>query len=115
MSAYLDRWTGLDGKAETIMTTAMKACKDGPRKEQKDLKGEIKDAGIRWKVFQALLKVRNKTDEIEEAGKDLEDDDLDQFREIAANFKEQDSDDLFAQCRRAGSRARVASHRVSVC
>lgn len=101
MSAYLDRWVGLDKDAEKIMMAAMKKCKDGPRADQSELRTEMKDAGIRMKTFNALLKVRKHTDKAAEAAKDLVDDDLAQFEEIAGHFE--DDENLFASAiRKAG-------------
>src|ERR1044072_3012886 len=92
MSAYLDRWMGLDKDAEKIMTTAMKACKDGPRADQKELKDEIKENGVRWDTFKALLAVRKAGDKMRKAAGKLEEDDLAQYRKIAEDF---DGDTIF--------------------
>lgn len=86
MQAYLDRWMGLDRDAEKLMKQAMKACKDGPRKDQKELKDEMKDAGVRMDAFKALLGVRKAQDKMQRAVGKLDDDDLQQYKKIADDF-----------------------------
>jgi hypothetical protein len=83
IEAYLDRYEGLEDDAVEIMTTAMKACKDGPRTEQKDLRAEMKSAGIRMKTFNAMWQIRQEVRKSERKVAELEDDDLDQMRECA--------------------------------
>jgi hypothetical protein len=92
MEAYLDRFMGMEAEAQSIMGKAMKECKDGPRKDQRDLKSEMKDAGVRLKAFGALLAVRKAQEKMADAASGLEDDDLDQYRKIAQNF---DKDTIF--------------------
>lgn len=86
MKAYLDRWMGMEADAQSIMGKAMKDCKDGPRKDQKDLKSEMRNAGVRLKAFTALLEVRKAQDKLQEVASDLEDQDLEQYRKIANDF-----------------------------
>jgi hypothetical protein len=94
--AFLDRYRGLEKDAEKIMGAAMKACKDGPRAGQKQIRSEAKEAGIRANVFKSLLKVREGIDSAKRAAKGLEDDDLDQFTEIVGQMQGEDTPDLFA-------------------
>lgn len=88
MDAYLDRWLGLDEQAASIMGAAMKECKDGPRKDQKDLKEEMKSNGVRIPAFKALLAVRKAEAKARKVREDLEDDDLAQYRKIAEDYPE---------------------------
>lgn len=83
LTSFLDRHMAMEDEVVTIMMTATKECKDGPRQDQKDLKLEIKEAGIPSKVWGAALAVRKALRKPEEAIADLEDDDRDQLLIVA--------------------------------
>jgi hypothetical protein len=87
IEAYLDRYEGLEDDAVSIMTAAMKKCKDGPRADQKDLRAEMKSAGVRMKTFNALWALRQEIRKSTKTVASLEDDDLDQMREFATAMK----------------------------
>ncbi len=87
IEAYLDRFEGFEDEAVSIMTTAMKACKDGPRSGQKDLRSEMKDNGIRMKTFNAMWALRQEIRKTTAKVADLEDEDLDQMRQFAISMK----------------------------
>jgi hypothetical protein len=87
IEAYLDRYEGLEDDAVSIMTSAMKKCKDGPRSDQKDLRTEMKGAGIRMKTFNAMWALRMEIRKTSAKVAELEDDDLDQLREFATAMK----------------------------
>lgn len=87
IEAYLDRFEGMEDDAVSIMTTAMKKCKDGPRKDQKDLRTEMKQAGVRMKTFNTLWALRQEIRKSTAKMSELEDDDLDQMREFATAMK----------------------------
>ena len=88
IEAYLDRFEGLEDEATSIMMTAMKECKDGPRQGQKDLKAEMKSAGVRLKTFGALWAARKAERSASNKIAELEDDDLDQLKECATSLKD---------------------------
>jgi uncharacterized protein (UPF0335 family) len=87
IEAFLDRYEGLEDEAVEIMTTAMAACKNGPRAGQKDLRAEMKSGGVRMKTFNALWMLRQEIRKSERKVAELEDDDLDQMREFAQAMK----------------------------
>lgn len=81
IDAYLDRMQGLEDECATIMGKAMQECKT-LRSDQKDIKQEAKDAGIRPKVFTELWNARKALRKSEASLLDLEGDDRDQIEEI---------------------------------
>lgn len=97
IEAYLDRFEGMEDTAQSIMMKAMKDCKDGPRKDQKDLRTEMKDAGFRMKTFNAMWALRQEIRKTTAKIADLEDDDLDQMREFATAMKGTPFGDLIQQ------------------
>lgn len=97
LEAYLDRFEGMEDDAQSIMMTAMKACKDGPRADQKELRTEMKSAGIRMKTFNAMWAVRQEVRKSTAKLSELEDDDLDQMRQFATSMKGTPFGDLIAQ------------------
>lgn len=54
LEAYLDRYAGLEQEAIDMVMETMRAVKDGPRASQKDLKKEMKSAGIRMGTFNLM-------------------------------------------------------------
>lgn len=87
IEAFLDRYEGLEDDAVEIMTTAMAACKNGPRADQKEMRVEMKSAGVRMKTFNAMWQLRQEIRKSERKVAELEDDDLDQLRECAQALK----------------------------
>ena len=87
LEAFLDRFEGLEDEAASIMGEAKNKCKNGPRAGQKELRQEMKDAGIRRATFDALWILRQEKTKTENKIAELEDDDLDQLRECATAFK----------------------------
>jgi uncharacterized protein (UPF0335 family) len=81
IEAYLDRMAGVEAEIASIMGKAMQECKT-LRDDQKDIKQEAKDAGIRPKVFTELWNARKALRKSEAALLDLEGDDRDQIEEI---------------------------------
>lgn len=96
IEGFLDRMENLEDQAVEIMMTAMKACKDGPRADQKELRQEIKDAGIRMKAFNVLWQQRMFERKAQNKMNELEDDDLDQMRMLASSLKGTPFGDLIA-------------------
>ncbi|MGC2781586.1 MAG: hypothetical protein WA418_38710 [Bradyrhizobium sp.] len=88
LEAFLDRYEGFEDDAATIMGEAMSACKNGPRKSQKELRAEMKEAGIRKKTFNAMWAARDAARKASTKIAELEDDDLDQLRECATALKD---------------------------
>lgn len=97
LEAYLDRFEGMEDDAQSIMMTAMKSSKDGPRSDQKELRTEMKSAGIRMKTFNAMWQVRQEIRKSSAKLSELEDDDLDQMRQFATAMKGTPFGDLIAQ------------------
>jgi uncharacterized protein (UPF0335 family) len=87
LEAFLDRFEGFEDEAASIMSGAMKQCKDGPRAGQKELRQEMKDAGVRRATFDALWALRREERRTTNKIAELKDDDLDQLRECATAFK----------------------------
>ena len=81
IEAYLDRMAGLEAECASIMGKAMQECKT-LRDDQKEIKQEAKDAGIRSKVFAELWAARKAVVKSETALMALEGDDRDQIEEI---------------------------------
>ena len=96
IEAFLDRFEGLEDDAQSIMMKAMKECKDGPRTDQKELRVEMKSAGVRMKTFNAMWAVRQEARKSAAKVAELEDDDLDQLREFAVQMKGTPFGDLIA-------------------
>ncbi len=88
IDAYLDRMWGLEEEARSIMGAAMKECKDGPRAEQKDLRKEIKSAGINLKAFDVVWQMRKFEEALRVAIADLEDEAREQLIATADAFGE---------------------------
>jgi len=87
MTEFLDKFIELDDAATAIMTSAMKACKDGPRKDQKELRVEMKQAGVRMRTFNALAAAKRAERMAGKKIDDLEDDDRSQLEEVASAMK----------------------------
>ena len=98
---YLDRFEELEDKAIGIMTEAMAACK-GPRGEQRTLRKEMKEAGIRMQTFNALWAGRMVERKLDKKINDLEGDDLDQLREFVAQMSGTPMGDMFNERLKAG-------------
>jgi uncharacterized protein (UPF0335 family) len=88
IEAFLDRMEGLEDDATKIMMDAMSECRDGPRADQKELRKEIKNAGVRMKAFNALWTARKAQRKPQKAFDALEDDDRDQMSELAAQLSD---------------------------
>lgn len=96
IEGFLDRYENLEDQAVEIMMKAMSDCRNGPRADQKELRQEIKDAGIRMKAFNALWAQRMFERKAQEKMNALEDDDLDQMRQLASSLKGTPFGDLIA-------------------
>ena len=96
IEAFLDRYEGLEDQATEIMIEAMNKCRTGPRADQKELRQEMKEAGIRMKTFNALWSQRMFERKAQEKMNALEDDDLDQMRQLASALKGTPFGDLIA-------------------
>lgn len=81
IDAFLDRMEGIEAECASIMGKAMQECK-ALREDQKDIKQEAKDAGIRSKVFAEMWSARKALSKSETALLALEGDDRDQIEEI---------------------------------
>lgn len=81
IDAFLDRMEGVEAECASIMGKAMQECK-ALREDQKDIKQEAKDAGIRSKVFAEMWNARKALSKSETALLALEGDDRDQIEEI---------------------------------
>lgn len=81
IDAFLDRMEGVEAECASIMGKAMQECK-ALRDDQKDIKQEAKDAGIRSKVFAEMWNARKALRKSETALLALEGDDRDQIEEI---------------------------------
>lgn len=81
IDAFLDRMEGIEAECASIMGKAMQECK-ALREDQKDIKQEAKDAGIRSKVFAEMWNARKALSKSETALLALEGDDRDQIEEI---------------------------------
>lgn len=88
IDGFLDRMAGLEEEAKSIMGSAMKDIKDGPRAGQKEIKLEAKEAGIRSKVFNKLWLAKKREIEAENDFEDLDDEDRDQMLRCANAFPE---------------------------
>lgn len=78
---YLDRMENIESECASIMGKAMQECKS-LRDDQKDIKEEAKQAGIRPKVFGKLWAARKALSKSEADINDLEGDDREQIEEI---------------------------------
>lgn len=96
IEGFLDRYENLEDKASEIMIDAMNRCRTGPRADQKELRQEMKDAGIRMKTFNALWHQKLAERKAQEKMNALEDDDLDQMRQLASSLKGTPFGDLIA-------------------
>ena len=96
IEAFLDRFEGMEDEAQSIMMTAMKVCKDGPRSNQKDLRTEMKGVGVRMRTFNAMWALRQEVRKTSAKVAELEDDDLDQLRQFAISMKGTPFGDLIA-------------------
>lgn len=81
IDAFLDRMEGIETECSSIMGKAMQECKT-LRDDQKEIKQEAKDAGVRPKVFAKLWNARKAVSKSEADILDLEGDDRDQIEEI---------------------------------
>jgi len=81
IEAFLDRMEGIEAECATIMGRAMQECKT-LREDQKEIRQEAKDAGIRSKVFAEMWAARKALRKSETALLALEGDDRDQIEEI---------------------------------
>ncbi|MGY3588034.1 hypothetical protein [Bradyrhizobium sp. USDA 4350] len=84
IDAFLDRMEGIEVECASIMGEAMQRCKT-LRDDQKDIKQEAKDAGIRSKVFTEMWNARKALRKSETALLALEGDDREQIEEILAH------------------------------
>jgi uncharacterized protein (UPF0335 family) len=90
IDAFLDRMQGIETECASIMGKAMQECKT-LREDQKDIKQEAKDAGIRPKVFAKLWNARKALTKSEADLQDLEGDDRDQIEEILRHAQDDKS------------------------
>lgn len=81
IDAFLDRMEGIEAECASVMGKAMQECKT-LRDDQKEIKKEAKDAGLRSKVFAQLWQARKALSKSESDLLALEDDDRDQIEEI---------------------------------
>jgi uncharacterized protein (UPF0335 family) len=81
IEAYLDRMAGVEAECASIMGKAMQECKT-LREDQKEIRQEAKDAGIRSKVFAQFWNARKAIQKSETDLQALEGDDRDQIEEI---------------------------------
>jgi uncharacterized protein (UPF0335 family) len=81
IDALLDRMEGIEAECASIMGRAMQECKT-LREDQKEIRQEAKDAGIRSKVFSEMWAARKALTKSETALLALEGDDRDQIEEI---------------------------------
>lgn len=84
----LQRMRELEDQAQSIMMKAMKECKDGPRKEQKELREELKQQGVRGKVFSALWQAEKAQRQASKVVNALEENDEEQLTECIQAFGE---------------------------
>lgn len=97
VQAFLDRFEGMEDQAVEIMTKAMAACKNGPRQDQKDLRAEMKAAGVRMATFNAMWALRQEQRKATRKVDELEEDDRDQLRQFATSMKGTPMGDLIQQ------------------
>jgi uncharacterized protein (UPF0335 family) len=90
IDAYLDRMEGIENECSSIMGKAMQECKT-LREDQRDIKQEAKDAGIRSKVFAKLWNARKALSKSEADMLDLEGDDREQIEEILKHAQDDKS------------------------
>jgi hypothetical protein len=93
LEAFLDRYEGLETEAQDIMIEAMNTCRTGPRAQQKELRQEMKDAGIRMRTFNALWSARAAQIKLQKKIEDLSEDedfadDFEQLKECASALGE---------------------------
>ena len=81
IDAFLDRMENIEDECASIMGSAMQQCKS-LRDDQKDIKEEAKQAGIRPKVFSKLWQARKALKKSEADINDLDGDDREQIEEI---------------------------------
>ena len=81
IESFMDRMQSEEDAVASIMGKAMKDCQ-GPRGNQKEIKDEAKQIGIRPKVFNAIWAQRKALNAAEAKITDLEDDDREQIEEI---------------------------------
>lgn len=81
IDGFLDRMQSAEDECATIMGKAMRNCKT-LREDQKEIKTEAKDAGIRPKVFGKLWNARKALVKSEADINSLENDDREQIEEI---------------------------------
>jgi uncharacterized protein (UPF0335 family) len=106
LEAFMDRYAGFEEQAATIMGEAMNDCKNGPRAAQKELRDEMKGAGIRMKAFNALWAIRKAQDKLGSAISELEDDDREQFQLLADQLSQEGEDADFDEQLSLGAWAR---------
>jgi uncharacterized protein (UPF0335 family) len=87
LEAFLDRYEAVEDEAQTMISDMMNKVKNGPRADQKAIRQEMKEAGVRMKTFNALWGVRMEARKSAKKIAELEDDDLDQLREFATAMK----------------------------
>jgi uncharacterized protein (UPF0335 family) len=90
IDAFLDRMEGIEAECASIMGKAMQECKT-LREDQRDIKQEAKDAGIRSKVFAKLWGARKALSKSEADLLDLEGDDREQIEEILKHAQDDKS------------------------
>lgn len=90
IDAFLDRMEGIETECASIMGKAMQECKS-LRDDQKDIRQEAKDAGVRPKVFAKLWNARKAVSKSEADILDLDGDDRDQIEEILRHAKDDKS------------------------
>lgn len=81
IDGFLDRMENLEDECASIMGKAMQECKS-LRDDQRDIKEEAKQAGIRPKVFNKLWGARKALKKSEADINDLNGDDREQIEEI---------------------------------
>lgn len=81
LNGYLDRMSAIEVEKASIMGRAMQECKT-LSEDQKEIKQEAKDAGIRPKVFGEFWKARKATEASETSLTALEGDDREQIEEM---------------------------------
>lgn len=85
----LERMRELEDEATKIMMAAMKECKDGPRAKQKELREELKQKGVRGKVFSALWQAEKAQKQASKVINALEENDEEQLTECIQAFGEE--------------------------
>lgn len=106
LEAFLDRFAGFEEQAASIMGEAMSDCKNGPRAAQKEIRKELKAAGIRMNTFNALWAIRKAQDKLGETISELEEDDREQFQLLADQLSKEGEDADFDEQLSLGAWAR---------